>query len=267
MKGTDLERITRINLKTCFPELTAQELSVKVRESLTNLCLMFFEISQIKYWDYERLKQGVSTNNESVLIDAAQNPSGVLLIVPHLGNWEFMAAYLGVNYRLAALYDPPKFSSLEKVIVDTRERYSGEMFPIDVGGLRNVIKWLRSGGLLAVLPDQVPDRNAGVYAEFFGQPALTMNLVHQLVSRTHPEVILAWVRRKFEDLESGDDYGYELNFSKLDLAASGEDQIATATAVNQAIEDAVRQAPEQYQWEYKRFKRPPEWGGSIYRRQ
>lgn len=265
-RGSETAKITRINLETCFPDLSDEELNRLVQASLMNMALMFFELGQIRRWPYEKISQGVVLNGEEVLQRAAESPNGVLLIIPHLGNWEILSVYLGLNYRLAALYDPPKFAGLESVIVGIRERYSGEMFPIDVGGLRNIMKWLRNGGLVALLPDQVPDRNAGVYADFFGQPALTMNLVHQLVSRTHPQVVLGWVRRKFEDMDEGGGYGYEVNFSPLSLTA--EDQVETATAINKAIEAAIRKAPAQYQWEYKRFKRPPEQAkASIYRRQ
>ena len=258
-------KITRINLRTCFPDLTEAELNAQVQASLQNMALMFFELAQIRYWSQDKLYEGVVFRGEEVLQQAAAEENGVLLVIPHLGSWEILSVYLGLNYKLAALYDPPKFAGLESVIVEIRERYSGEMFPIDVGGLRSVMKWLRSGGLLAVLPDQVPAREAGVYADFFGQPALTMNLVHQLVSRTSPSVVLGWVRRTFEDMDEGRDYSFEVNFSKLSL--SFDDQVETATAVNKAIETAIRLAPEQYQWEYKRFKRPPVYGSSIYRRQ
>ena len=259
-------QITRINLETCFPELSEEALDKQVAASLMNMALMFFELSQLRYWSEERLYKGVVFQGEGVLQEAAEEENGLLLIVPHLGNWEILTVYLGLNYKLAALYDPPKLAGLESVIVETREKYSGEMFPIDVGGLRSVMKWLRDGGLLAVLPDQVPDRKAGVYADFFGHPALTMNLVHQLVKRTNPSVVLGWVRRKFEDMDMGGDYSYEINFSKLPLSCETREE--TATAVNKAIEGAIRQAPQQYQWEYKRFKRPPKLGKtSIYRRQ
>ena len=104
-----------------------------------------------------------------------------------------------------------------------------------------------------VLPDQVPRRKAGVYAPFFGQSALTMTLVHRLL-RNNPCVILGTVQRL---VEAGD-MSYALRFEALDLTQNGDDAENVAAVMNAAIEAAVRRAPEQYQWEYKRFRRPPE---------
>lgn len=288
---TEAAEVTRINLRTCFPELNEEALADRERASLMNMYLMFFEVAQLRYWNYDDLMKGVTVRGESDLAEASSNPAGTLLIVPHLGNWELMCAFLGQNYRLGALYDRPKVVGLEAVIVTTRQRFSGEMFPIDMGGLRRMMKWLRGGGLVAVLPDQVPDRNAGVYADFFGQPALTMTLVHQLLDKSTPALVMGWARRNFDQ----PDYTYELCFRKLELPPIEEnnhqnesgperdqerdqerdkdkdkeqEQLMTANAINRAIEAAIAQAPEQYQWEYKRFKRPPTLGKtSIYRRQ
>ena len=185
---------------------------------------------------------------------------GVMLIVPHVGNWELLSAYLGQNYPLAALYDPPKGRGLESIVVDMRERFGGQMFPLDVGGLRSVLKHFKSGGLVALLPDQVPARNAGVYVKFFGQVALTMNLAHDLITRARPELLTGVVFRH----PGG---GYKIEIEKLTIAEDSTRE-ETAQCINDAIERIVRKAPEQYQWEYKRFKRPPTLGKtSIYRRQ
>ncbi|NKC00467.1 MAG: hypothetical protein GKR90_18530 [Pseudomonadales bacterium] len=272
---SDSLKVTEINLRTCFPELNDDEINQLAKASLEQMFLMFFELGQLKYWSKEELLGSVEIIGAEVLDDAVAADAGILLLVPHIGNWELMCAYLGERHELNALYDPPKVAGLESVILEARERFSGKMHPIGIGGLRAVIRVLRSGGLLAVLPDQVPERGSGVYAEFFGQTALTMNLVDQLVTKTAPRVLLGWVQRvAIADGDWRQGYNYRLSFSALplshlaDLPTESERQVATARAVNAAIEDVVKIAPEQYQWEYKRFKRPPELGKTnIYRRQ
>ncbi len=131
------------------------------------------------------------------------------------------------------------------------------MLPIDRSGIKGIITCLKQGGLVALLPDQVPDRDAGsVHAPFFGQPAQTMTLVHQLVRRTKPKVVLGAAFRTKQ--------GFRLTFTPLDTQRLSESAVPAATYLNQAIEGFVAEAPAQYQWEYKRFKRPPGGQPGIY---
>ena len=261
--GGDTVAATRTNLRTCYPTLSDDAVARLTQESLTNMVLLIFELAQLRFWPLERLLADVVVEGREWLDNAFNRDDGVLLLVPHYGNWELMCAYLGHNYTLAALYDRPKSTAVEQLILAARQRYDAEMFPIDTGGMRSVYRTLRRGGLVALLPDQVPDRNAGVYAPFFGKPALTMTLPHRLLAKTTATPLLGYMQR---DL-TRPDYGYRLRVEPLDRSAfAGEDE--AAAAINALVEKAIADAPAQYQWEYKRFKRPPEGGqDNIYRRQ
>ncbi len=266
--GGKVARITRLNLQVCYPRLDERQLRTLCLASLRHMALLAFEFAQLAYWHEDKLLGQIKQVQGRDLLDQAfADERGVLLLVPHFGNWEILCAFLGKHYTLAALYAPPKLAALEPVIVDARERYQAQMFPIDTGGIRSLIRLLKQGQLVAILPDQVPDQNAGTYAEFFGQPALTMNLTHRLISRNSPTVLMGSVQRQRD--QHG--YHYVVRFEQGPEAAADEaaaDEAATLRGINQAIEGIVARAPEQYQWEYKRFKRPP--GGkqaSIYRRQ
>jgi KDO2-lipid IV(A) lauroyltransferase len=112
-----------------------------------------------------------------------------------------------------------------------------------------LLKTLRQGEAVGILPDQVPEDNEGEWANFFGRPAYTMTLVGKLVASTDATVLLAFGER----LPSGQ--GYVIHIEPLD-----PDGVMayppTAQDVNDGIERIVRQCPEQYLWSYGRFKRP-----------
>ncbi len=256
-------QVTRTNLATCFPDLDDETQKAYCRESLVHMGLLFFEFAQLANWPAERLLRQITEVEGKALADEAYaREDGVLLLVPHFGNWELLCAYLGARYQFAALYDPPKVASTGPVILEARQRFEGELYPIDTGGMRSLLRAIRDGKLIAVLPDQVPDRNAGVYAPFFGQPALTMTLVHRLMQSNKAAVLMGSVERRLHD--AGIDY--VLRFETLDESLSGSSPEEAAVSINAAIEKVVRRAPEQYQWEYKRFKRPPQLGKhNIYR--
>ncbi|XOV83833.1 MAG: lysophospholipid acyltransferase family protein [bacterium] len=263
---SDAAKVTRVNIALCFPELSEREVKILVRRSLTDMVLLLFEFAQMAHWPEQTLMaQILRVEGEDLLKECYDSDRGVLLLVPHFGNWELLCAFLGLNYSVAALYAPPKVAALEPAILSARERFGGALFAIDTAGMRKILRVLKQGKLVAILPDQVPDRNAGgVYADFFGHPALTMSLVHRLIDKTAPHVLIAAVQRQQTD--SG--YGYVARFEPLLDPVEGLDAQGCAAVLNRSIERVVRRAPEQYQWEYKRFKRPPKDGReSVYRRQ
>ena len=250
-------KVTAINLATCFPDYSEQKIKQLTQDSLAHMVLLFFEFAQLRFWSPDRLLHNAEILDDHYLETAKAQGRGVLLLVPHFGNWELLAAYLGINHSVAALYDPPRLAALEGEIVAAREGYGGEMFPIGVAGMRSVLKELRRGGIVALLPDQVPPRDAGEYAPFFGQPALTMHLPQQLAEKTGCAVLLGTVQRHVSNRK----IRYSINFQELSAEPS-------PALINSLLETVIIAAPEQYQWEYKRFKRPPKLGkDNIYRRQ
>ena len=263
--NVDAAKVSRVNISTCFPSWDEQAVGGAVQESLTQMALLMFEMAQMAHWPQEKLLDQIDeVIGEPILSTAHASEQGVLLLVPHYGNWEILCAYLGVHYSVAALYDPPKMQSLEPVVRQARQKYQGQMFPIDTAGMRGMLKVLRAGQLVAILPDQVPERESGIYVDFFKQPALTMSLTHRLISKNKPKVLIGSVERVLKE----DGLGYILRFEEPEPQVYAESAQESLAAINASIEAVILRAPSQYQWEYKRFKRPPnEYGSNIYRRQ
>ncbi len=262
---TDAAQTTRINVETCFPQLDENQRSALCRQSLQHMVLLFFEFAQLAFWPREKLLARITeVQGKEYLEEYAANRLGALVLVPHFGNWELFCAYLGAEYGFAALYDPPKISSLEPIILSARERFNGKLFAIGAAGMRSLLRSLQNGELVGLLPDQVPNREQGVYAPFFGHPALTMRLAHRLAVKSHDRVVIVGIERVADS--SG--YHYRIHIEPLVEDPSGLDEQEFAAVMNRSIERLVLRAPAQYQWEYKRFKRPPEKGQpNIYRRQ
>lgn len=197
----------------------------------------------------------------ALLTRAYEQPNSnarVLLLSPHLGNWELLNMYLGAEFGLTVLYDPPKLAALEPLIRKARERTRSTVLPIGPAGLRSMVQRLRQGHVVGLLPDQVPGHESGVLASFFGKQALTINLVHRLASRHSPRVFLVCALRKANGR-------FDIHFDELTQTLAGVSEAESAAALNSAIEHRVAQAPEQYQWSYKRFKRVSANTPNIYR--
>ena len=116
-----------------------------------------------------------------------------------------------------------------------------------MSGVMKLLKALRNGQWVGILPDQVPSRGEGEWVEFFGHPAYTMTLAPRLQKTTGAVVVLAFCER----LPRGQ--GYRIHLERLPPSMPGE---SPARHVNRALEALIRRCPEQYLWYYNRYKVP-----------
>jgi len=242
-------RNTEVNLRYCFPAMRDTRRKALVQQSLKHTGRLFAEAGIIFKWPEDKLGDLITgVDGIAPFQRALDEHRGILVLVPHFGNWELFALYFG-RYDFMALYDPPKIKSLDQMIRENRERTGATLLPIDAQGVRGVLQALKRGKPVSILPDQVPARSAGVYAPFFNRPALTMTFAHRLIRSTDPLVLLGACTRGEE--------GFRIAFHEVDDAIQSEEVEESVAAMNAAIEKLVQKTPEQYQWEYKRFKKPP----------
>lgn len=172
---------------------------------------------------------------------------GILYLTPHLGCFEITAQYLASHRPITVLYRAPKQSWLRDLYAAGRGA-NLKLATADMAGVRTLIKALRSGEAIGMLPDQVPGNGEGVWAPFFGRPAYSMTLAARLAD-TGATVLLTYAKR----LAYG--AGYHVHFMPLSAPLSGspEDKVAQ---LNAEIERVIRACPGQYLWGYNRYKQP-----------
>jgi KDO2-lipid IV(A) lauroyltransferase len=174
---------------------------------------------------------------------------GLVFLTPHLGCYEITALYYASHYPISVLFKPPRNPKLAALVEDGRKRSQITLAPTNMRGIRTLLKTLKKGDAVGILPDQVPEENEGEWANFFGRPAYTMTLVGKLVASTDASVLLAFGER----LPGG--RGYVIHIEPLNPDASMASP-PSPQDVNDGIERIVRQCPEQYLWSYGRFKQP-----------
>ncbi|QAU35952.1 lysophospholipid acyltransferase family protein [Janthinobacterium sp. 17J80-10] len=174
---------------------------------------------------------------------------GIIFLTPHLGCFEILAQSFAARHPLTVLYRPPRKAALKPLVEDARARTNLALAPANLAGVRILLKALKRGEPIGLLPDQVPQNGEGVWADFFGKPAYTMTLPAKLRQMSDAPIVLAYARR----LPRG--AGYELYFAPFegDLGDTPEQQ---ARAVNAAMEKLIARCPEQYFWSYNRYKIP-----------
>ncbi len=250
---TSPRKVARLNVGWCLPERSPDDRRRLVRASLVATGKNLSEAGAMWRWPAERLaglEQEVE--GEELLHRAMAEGRGTVLLVPHLGNWEMLNPFLMARYPLVALYRPPRIAQLEQTIRQGREGTGCTMLPATPLGMRRLFKALAAGRLLLILPDQEPVRSSGVFAPFFGVPALTTTLVRRLLRRFGAPALFAYALRTPEGR-------FSIFFREAPPGLDDPDPVAAASRLNQGVESCVLACPEQYMWAYKRFKtRPPE---------
>ena len=186
------------------------------------------------------------------LVEAAlARRRGIVFLTPHLGCFEITAQYYAYrapdNAPLTVLYRPPKKKALEPLMLAGRNRPNLHVASADLKGVRILLRALRHGEAIGILPDQAPGVGEGEWAAFFGRPAYTMTLAGRLTEASGAQVILAYAER----LPQG--RGYHLQLSAMPQPLAGE---SPARALNRALEGLIRLCPAQYGWGYNRYKVP-----------
>lgn len=249
----DMRRVTLINLEICFPEMPLQERKRLARASVIETVMTVCESGAV--WTKkpsEVTPYITATAGEELIQQALDQKRGVILIVPHLGNWEIANYHISSRYPFMAMYAPVPIPKLDQLIFKARSQMDAEFVPADRSGVMALMSFLSKGGLTGVLPDQQPSIKSGVFVPFFTKTALTPVLLAKLIQRTGSAAF------GYACLRNADEKSFRIVCIPADDAIYDADESVSAAAMNRTIEALIRMAPEQYQWEYKRFNKRPD---------
>lgn len=177
---------------------------------------------------------------------ARRSGKGIIVLTPHLGCFEIVGLYVASQMPMTCMYRVPKQPWLDPIIRGGRERGMMKLARADVGGVRVLLKALKRGEAIGILPDQVPGNGEGEWANFFGRPAYSMTLAGKIIEASGSAVLLSYGER----LPRG--AGYTIHFRPLELKPGA----SVTQQLNAAQEQLILECPSQYLWSYNRYKVP-----------
>lgn len=256
--GGRSRKVTERNIRAAFPELSVAEQAQLSRDSLCRTCELATEMGHVwlRSWDYVvgliREVQG-----DELIRDAQKSARGVMVLVPHLGNWEVVGLHLPTLGSTVSLYEPLGLPGLAPMIAAARQRSGAALVPTDSRGVAHLLKSVREGHISGILPDQVPPGvHSGQNVPFMGVPCFTGTLASKMIRRTGALAVFGFAERI--------DGGFRLRYLPADEAIYDEDTAVSLTALNRGVETCLRYCVEQYQWEYKRFRVRPKRVPGLY---
>jgi phosphatidylinositol dimannoside acyltransferase len=238
--GKSVQRL-RTNLARTQPDITALNLDLLVVDAMRSYMRYWCDTFRFPDWSSQRVAQTVSVTNEHLLLDAIATKTGVIVALPHAGNWDHAGAYFcQKGVRLVTVAERLKPEKLFLKFLSYRESMGMEVLPLDGRVLETLADRLREGALVALVADRDLSRS-GIDVDFFGSPARMPAGPALLAIRTEAPLITAFV--------SYTDAGVHIDFKMVILPSSGSEkemvqEIVQMTA--QQFEDGIGRYPQDW---------------------
>ena len=243
-------RLTRDNVRQYARHTQATDATHLLRAAIGEQGKGITELAVAWTASPERLYSLVQDCVGWAFVEAAQaTKQPIIFVTPHLGCYDIAGRYLAGKMQITALYSPPKQAWLASLMQQGRVRAGGTTAAADASGIRVLLRTLKRGGNIVLLPDQVPGAGDGVWVDFFGRPAYTMTLLPRLAASANAVVLFFFAER----LPRG--AGYRVHIESMSEPFSTDRKIA-ALQTNCMIEKLIAMAPAQYLWGYNRYKHP-----------
>ena len=252
-------RVTRINLKLCFPGMSDEQIDDLGRRNFRMLGRNALELSLMVWGKEDDLLRLVRHEGLEHLRSARERGEPVIAFAPHFIGLNMGGIRVAHEWpSSASIYSRQKNPVLDRIFLRARLRFGTPTLVSRQEGLRAVIRVIKSGKSLYFLPDMDFGPRDAIFAPFFGIPTATITAMPRLAKLTGAKVIPVVTR------QVGD--GYVVRFYPPWENYPTGDLEADVRRMNAFIEDRVREMPEQYFWAHKRFKTRPPGEPSPYRK-
>jgi Kdo2-lipid IVA lauroyltransferase/acyltransferase len=255
--SSKLRRITQVNIDLCFPELPTTERQKLIQKNFESLGIGLIETAMAWWLPNKRLQQCDIIIEGYEHVDAALAlGKGIILLGPHYACLEMIGRLLGSRYPFAVMYRPHKNRLISFLQTKFRARYGIKQ--IARHRMRELLHNLNNNISIWYAYDVDGGEKRSVFVPFFGITTASLTAVSRIASLSGAAIVPI----SFYRIDNG--FGYKIKLSKALDNFPGENFTEDAIRLNSYIEAAIREKPEQYIWQYKRFKTRPQGEARFY---
>lgn len=250
--------IVRRNLELCFPHLSEPEREQLLRENFASMGIAFFEMAMSWWWPKKRLSKLLKVEGLEHLQAAQEQNQGVILMAIHFTTLEIGAALLGQRHTIDGMYRAHNNPVFDYVQRRGRERHNADSRAIEREDVRGMLKVLRQGRAIWYAPDQDYGPKQSLFVPLFGVPAATVTATSKFAKLGRAQVIPMTQTR----LPHAQGYLIKIEPALSNFPGASDEE--DCLRLNQWVEQAISQQPEQYLWAHRRFKTRPEGEAKLY---
>ena len=254
-------RITLINLKLCFPELSDKKRKDLAKKCFENMGLGLFEALCAWFKPKDKLfKLKFKIYNDNYLNKAREKKQGIMFLCGHFTCVDILAQLLSDDYEYNFIYRPHDNLYIDNLIVKGRQRFGHKAIRRD--DIRAMLTCLKNAGSMINILDQDMGPNSSDFVPFFGvQTATLSSILYKIAKRSDAQIIPAMFYREADGeyvLKYYEPLVFDNNLTEEQKA------VELAKNYNQILESTVREYPDQYLWAHRRFKTRPKGEDSFY---
>lgn len=249
-------KVALVNLALCFPEKSEAQRKQLARRHFVRFVQAFLDRIWLWHGSPALLQRRLRMQGDVV---ALQGQAPVILFAPHFVGLDAGGMALSgqlLQRDFISIYTPQRNAAVDGWIRRGRTRFPNAKVVWRRDGVKPIIKALREGGMLYLLPDMNFGPQESIFVTFFGQPAATVPSLSRFARLGKAQVVstITFMER----------HGYTLHVQGAWEDFPTDDAVADTQRMNHCLEDWVRQRPEEYFWVHKRFKTRPEGMAPVY---
>ena len=245
-----MRRVAIRNLELAFPTWTPAQRRLVAKQSVQSTAELMAEMGRLWISPWEKIEPLVEVEGLECITRPLASDQGVIVLGPHLGNWELLGMHVATLGNLIALYEPLALKKLDRLVHRGRQCTGGKLVPTTPRGLAELVRAVLNGGLTGILPDQVPrGAQGGLNAPFFGVECYTATLAYNLIKRSGAVAVMGTVLRTPD--------GFRAIYREAEQGVYSDDPKEALAAINRGVEGLIMGNERQYQWQYKRFRVQP----------
>jgi len=238
--GKGVSRL-RSNLARVKPGISADELDELVRRGMRSYMRYWCDTFRIQNWSINRIQSTVTTTNENLLIDPMKDGRGVVVALPHSGNWDHAGAYFcSIGIPLVTVAERLKPEALFQKFLHHRESMGFEVLSLDNRSFATLMKRAKEKRLIALVADRDLSKS-GVDVDFFGFPARMPGGPALLHVKTGIPIVVAHVSYTAK--------GIHIDFEEVRYSQSGTDEEKIHCCVQEIarlFEKGISRKPEDW---------------------
>jgi KDO2-lipid IV(A) lauroyltransferase len=236
------KKVVFTNLDLVYPDMSKEEKEKLAKKIYENFVQNVFDIIKNRNISKEELKKRVEFEGLEKVEKYLDKPA--IFITAHYGNWELLPLIVSelLNIPMTIVVRKIDNKFLDRFLRQNRERYNIQVID-KKGAMKGMIKAIKEGRSIGLLVDQNTAKNEGVDVKMFGLKALQTPSAALLSKKFDIPVIPGFIQR------NGDKYKiiFKEPILEKDIQKSVQKQ-------SDAIEEIIREKPEEWYWFHRRFK-------------
>jgi len=255
--NTKIVKISRININIAYSSKNIEYRASLVKGSVKQSIRSYYETLFCLSRSQKKLNQSIFKVENRFLYSQTNRDCGLILLSAHNRSVDLLLNQLTIQEDVTAIFKPIKIKALNEFVRKNRQKSGSNVFETNFTGVKELFSALKRCEAVAMAADQVPAKNMGVYEDFFGRKVYTTNLIPSLHSKTKAPIVSVAIH--------SDNLTNQLYIRYGSKSTYKEKSEYNAKAMNKEIEKIININPEDYNWEYKRFRKQEVEDKTIYK--